>query len=392
MARALPPVQSPLSLGALRRGWTSARSGRVAARAEAELRAALAARGFAGEILLADSGTSALNLALRAAVTARSGSVAIPAYGCFDLATAVDAAGVPFVLYDVDPGTLAPVPGAIECAVAEGATIVLLVHLYGVPVDVEAQRAELPAGVILIDDAAQGVGATCRGKPLGSAGDFGILSFGRGKGLTGGSGGALLVNRPFSGAVVSSTLPPSAAGALRPLVTTKAQWLLARPGLYALPRALPFLGLGETPYRPAHSPTGIAPFALGVLADGVAGVDGELAARRRSAQRYRDALAGVGCVTLFPELEGAGWLRFPVVVAEAVLPMARSEESARLGIMPGYPSSLADLAGFGARRQNTDAEFPGAKLLASRIFTLPTHGALAPRDVDAVIERVRRWR
>ena len=69
----------------------------------------------------------------------------------------------------------------------------MVVHLYGVPADPEPVRAALAgAGAVLIEDAAQGAGASLRGRPLGGFGDLSVLSFGRGKGNTAGRGGALL--------------------------------------------------------------------------------------------------------------------------------------------------------------------------------------------------------
>lgn len=391
MPRVLPPVRSPLSLGGLLRGWGSARNQRTASKSAAELREALTRRGYSGQLRLTDSGTSALALAIRAAVTARPGAVALPAYGCFDLATAIDAADVPFVLYDVSPETLAPSRSALQEATAIGASVVVVTHLYGVPVDLAASRLCVSPETLFIDDAAQGVGASAAGRPLGAAGDFGVLSFGRGKGLTGGSGGALMINRADLAVTVPVSLPPSEGSSLRALLTAGALWLLGRPGLYAVPRALPFLGLGETRYRTPLPSTDISPFALGVLAAGVHAIDPELAVRRSTAQRYREALASVPGVHLTPDVEGAGWLRFPIVVADELRSSARSEGSARLGIMPGYPRSLAELEGFGRRRRNAYAEFPGARRLADGLFTLPTHGGLAARDIDAVIARVSRW-
>lgn len=391
MARTLPPVQSPLSLRGICSGWASAHSKGLAAGAEADFRAALASRGFTNDVRFLDSGTSALAVAIRASASARHTVVALPAYGCFDLATAVDAAGVPFVLYDLDPSTLRPASRALERAHASGAGICIVVHLYGVPVDLQSQREQLPADVIFLDDAAQGIGGMVHGRPLGAAGDLGILSFGRGKGLTGGGGGALLVNRKPETADIPDGLAPAPDGAVRAFLTAQAQWLLARPGLYALPRALPFLNLGETHYRAPAPATAMSAFALGVLAAEVQFVDAELAARRATAQRYREALRDLEGVGLPPDDAGAGWLRFPVMVTEAAEVAARANESARLGIMPGYPMALSELEGFGERRQNSSDDFPGARLLAKRLFTLPTHGRLAPRDVDAVIARVRKF-
>jgi hypothetical protein len=49
--------------------------------------------------------------------------------------------------------------------------------------------------------------------------------------------------------------------------------------------------------------------------------------------------------------------------------------------MPGYPQALVDLGGFGERALNRREEFPGARSLAERLVTVPTHGFLAQRDL-----------
>ncbi len=101
------PAWSPLTLGALlsgvRAAWfTDGR--RVRQSLDADLRSAYQPVG----LYLTDSGTSALTLALRVAEAATHAPVALPAYCCYDVATAADGAGVPFHLYDIDPATLSP--------------------------------------------------------------------------------------------------------------------------------------------------------------------------------------------------------------------------------------------------------------------------------------------
>ena len=88
------------------------------------------------EACLTDSGTTALGLALLAAKRLRSIPVALPAWSCFDVATAADAADVPVVLYDLDPLTLGPNFVSLERALDRGAKSVVVAHHYGVPVDV----------------------------------------------------------------------------------------------------------------------------------------------------------------------------------------------------------------------------------------------------------------
>src|SRR6185436_12116325 len=75
-----------------------------------------------------------------------------------------------------------------------GVSAVVVAPLFGYPVDFPAvQSIADAAGVLVIEDAAQGAGATLNGVRVGALGTVSILSFARGKGTTGGSGGALLV-------------------------------------------------------------------------------------------------------------------------------------------------------------------------------------------------------
>ena len=291
MPRSLPPVSSPLSALALISGVRASVRSRAASEARELLRVALRARGFGAPTLFADSGTSALALALQLAHQKNGQPVALPAFACYDIATAADAAKVPVLLYDVSPRTLAPDLQSVEAAVALGARTFVAVHLYGLPVDIISLRALLPSDSFVIDDAAQGIGAHLAGQPLGSHGDLGVLSFGRGKGLTGGGGGALLLNRELgTEAVELEPLLSLRPGNLRTLAATVAQWVFARPRVYALPRALPFLSLGETLYHPPHAPAGISAFSLGVLSQTVRTVDGEQTRRQRAARYYREHL------------------------------------------------------------------------------------------------------
>ena len=146
--------------------------------------------------LLTDSGTSALTLAIQLSAGGKP-VVAMPAYACYDLATAADGANADVVLYDVNPRTLAPEPASLARALARRPTAVVAVHLYGIPVNMSAWEAAADSnGALLIEDAAQAIGANLGGKPLGGFGPLAVLSFGRGKGLSGGSGGALLANEP----------------------------------------------------------------------------------------------------------------------------------------------------------------------------------------------------
>jgi len=336
---------------------------------------------------LTDSGTTALRLALHGAPPPVA---ALPAYGCYDIATAMDGAGGEFLLYDLDPATLGPDLGSLERTLEAGARRIVVAHLYGVPVDLRAVQAIADRyDALIVEDAAQGAGGRFEGKPLGAWGAYGILSFGRGKGVTAGRGGALLANTEEA-AARSTEL----AAHLRPAHTRMgevgaavAQWLMARPMLYGLPASLPFLGLGETRYRPVDVPGSLSAFAAGVLAEAFrSGVASEEAARRRhNAARLLLVAARASQVQQVRPPFGSepGYLRLPLRLGQS-----RSEvdwrAARRLGIMPGYPRALADLAAFGERRRNRDTGFPAARLLAETLVTLPTHSRLNAADLAAL--------
>src|SRR5690606_21063576 len=103
-------------------------------------------------------------------------------------------AGVRVRLYDVDPATLSPDLDSLAAAIARGVDSIVVAHLYGFPVNMRGVlKLAMAAGIPVIEDAAQGAGGTLDDRLLGSFGALSVLSFGRGKGTTGGNGGALLL-------------------------------------------------------------------------------------------------------------------------------------------------------------------------------------------------------
>jgi perosamine synthetase len=380
------PAYSPLPVEAILAGAAGLLSGAGAARSAV---ATALTRSFgAGGILLTNSGTGALTVAIGASLAdIGSGSVALPAYGCYDLATAAVGAGAPVLLYDLDPATLAPDVPSLCRALERGARAVVLVHPYGVPVDPAPvrQAAEI-AGARLIEDAAQGAGAHLRGRPLGALGDLAVLSFGRGKGNTAGRGGALLAHGSGGTAVLArarAKVAPAGRG-LREFVQLNAQWLLGRPSLYVIPASLPFLNLGETVYHPPSPVRGLSAVAIRTLATTWQRGEHEASVRRRHAERLL-AQSGSGLTPVpVPAGSGAGYLRLPFVASPSARAAAEAAGARALGIMPGYPRALCDLPGFGERILNRGDEFPGARLLSRRLITLPVHSRLTERDLAAL--------
>jgi len=388
------PVHSPLSAAALLAGIRAAASRNGGpARAEARVAGLLRERYAPKAVLLTESGTAALTAALLGVLRGRAGAaVAMPAYACYDVATAAEGAGAQVLLYDVDPHTLAPDLAHLRAALRQGAAAIVVAHLYGYPVDLgEVNRLAAEVGAVVIEDAAQAAGAALNGCPAGTQGSLAVLSFGRGKGLTGGSGGALLAYDD-----VGERILERARGLLGEprrgwpeLVAIAAQLLLEHPNLYALPAALPFLRLGQTIYReprPLRAPTTIS---CPVIAATWRLADLEVEVRRRNAEQLLVELRrqpGFETIST-PGPARPGYLRLPVVASPEVRRAVAERAARRLGVMPGYPKALCAVEPVGPRCLNPDAAFPGSRLLAARLCTLPTHSRLASRD----LVRLEQW-
>ncbi len=378
------PAWSPITLAALGAGLRAALGG---AAGRESLIARLRATYGCSEVVLTDSGTSALAMAFRvAAGDATPIRVALPAYGCFDLMTAADAVQAEVVLYDLDPTTLAPDLESLRAALRRGLHAVVIAHWYGLPVEVEELQGEIEAaGAVLIEDAAQGVGATVRGRPVGSFGGLAVLSFGRGKGRTGGRGGALLVNQMGQVPAVlreaqQLVRPGTGAG---DLVVLGALWMLGRPALFWLPAMMPGLRLGETVYRSPHPMGGISSSASAVVARIWERSDQEAQRRRERAKRWLSSIRASPELTFLEVSTSAepGWLRMPLRARGGTGQTLRRQAAARHGIMPGYPATLNSL---GRAVLNSRDSFPGAQVLVEECLTLPTHRMVAEVDFEAV--------
>jgi dTDP-4-amino-4,6-dideoxygalactose transaminase len=342
----------------------------------------------AREVLLTDSGTTALSLAFKAV----GSPVALPAYGCFDLATAADGAGQPVVLYDMDPATLGPSPESLNAALGAGASAVVVVHFYGIPADLGSGSVPVP----VIEDAAQAWGGSLGNVPLGAQGSLAVLSFGRGKGLTGGGGGALVANDDRGVELlhrVAALARPGGSGA-GSWARSVAQWLLARPAFYRIPASLPFLGLGETPYHPPHPPTAMSRASAGIMLRASSAYEEEVGRRQVHARRLIQAARELDRFQVIAEPRDAssGYLRLPLLVSDSVRAAALQPSARRLGIMPGYPVPLNRLGGFEKRVANPAQSMPGAELLARRLITLPVHGMLTEPDLRALEQWMRARR
>jgi len=143
------------------------------------------------------SGTDALRLALTALGVGAGDEVITPAFSFVASATTIVMAGARPVFVDVDHETLTLDVAAVERAVTPRTKVIMPVHLYGHPAAMDRITALARArGLAVLEDAAQAVGATWHGRPVGGWGDASCLSFYPTKNLGAcGDAGMLLTTR-----------------------------------------------------------------------------------------------------------------------------------------------------------------------------------------------------
>jgi dTDP-4-amino-4,6-dideoxygalactose transaminase len=151
----------------------------------------------AAAVLLTNSCTSALEMTALLADVGPGDEVIMPSFTFSSTATAFVLRGAVPVFVDVREDTLNLDEALVAAAITDRTRVVVPVHYAGVScaMDVLGEIAA-GAGLVLVEDAAQGFGSTFRGAPLGSLGAMGALSFHETKNVISGEGGALIINDP----------------------------------------------------------------------------------------------------------------------------------------------------------------------------------------------------
>jgi dTDP-4-amino-4,6-dideoxygalactose transaminase len=150
----------------------------------------------APKALLTHSCTAALEMSALLAEVGPGDEVIMPSYTFVSTANAFVLTGATPVFVDIRDDTLNLDEKLVADAVTSRTRAIVPVHYAGVACAMaELQSIADRHDLLLIEDAAQGVGARWRGRPLGTLGDLGCLSFHETKNVVSGEGGALLVNR-----------------------------------------------------------------------------------------------------------------------------------------------------------------------------------------------------
>ena len=381
------PAGVPLTLGDLALGAGRSLSGAATQRLVRQL----CDIGNRQRAWLVSTGRAAMTLGLtalrQAASDPRRTEVIIPGYTCYSVPASVERAGLAPRLCDVDPLTLSPDLTSLAGIDLSRVLAVVSANLYGLPnalQDLEglARRHEF----FMLDDAAQALGAYYNGRPVGGFGDVGLFSFDKGKNITTLQGGVLVADQGRVAAALDSARvglrQASITGTLATLCKLPVYALMLRPRLYGAVRQLP-LGLGLTPYETDYPLESYSAALSGLATVQLERLTQINATRISNAERLRSSLAGVSGLVLPTVLPGAEpvYPRCPVFVEPHVRAgFIAALEQAGIGATASYPRALIDVPEVARRLPSDQRPTPGARDVASRIVTLPTHG-YSPKDL-----------
>ncbi len=381
----IPPVAVPfgfLRLAAGMLGFPRGAGGRDFA---ADLAAATAARAAT----LHPSGRAALSALLRDAAAPGRDEVLLPAYTCWTVPASAVRAGLRVRVADVDPVTLDFDRAGLEAAPTGRLAAVVAAHLFARTCDVAGVAASFEArdrSVRVVEDAAQ---AWPSGNPAPSWPV--VLSFGRGKPLPLGGGGAVLHHD--SCAPRSHGAPPHGGG-WRGALALLAASLIGRPVFFGTLERIPRLGIGATVYDPgfdAASPPRAWRDRLGARL--IASLPELAAERTRNAVRLLERAPILGKGWRWTSAARAeGPLRLPVLAPSRSARDAAIRELRASGVAasPMYPGTIAEIAELRPHLVNPEEPLPGARFLADRLLTLPTYPGLDPGDLARIGDSLER--
>jgi dTDP-4-amino-4,6-dideoxygalactose transaminase len=343
--------------------------GPVCRRVEGRLAARLGAR----RVLLTTSCTHALELALLALGIGPGQEVICPSFTFVSTANAILRVGATPVFAEIEESTLGLDPRDVERRITPRTAALLPVHYAGVAPDMEALGALATArGLRVVEDAAQGLDATYRGRALGTLGDAGGLSFHETKNITCGEGGALVVEDPALAA---------RAEIIREKGTNRSAFLRGEVDKYTWV---------------AEGSSYILADVLAALLDAQLDKLDEIQARRaRVTARYREGLsdwARTRGVRLPPaddeERQGNHhlfYLLFPTAQGRDAAMAALREKGvlATFHYVPLHSSPHGRALGHGG------LSLPVTDRVASTLLRLPLHPLLTEADVARVIDAVR---
>jgi perosamine synthetase len=308
------------------------------------------------------NGTAALDVAVAALAIGPGDEVILPTFTIISCIGQIIRAGAKPVLVDSDPLTWNMDVTQIEAKITPRTKAIMVVHIYGLPVDMEpVLELALRYGLNVIEDAAEMIGQTYKGKPCGSFGDISTFSFYPNKHITTGEGGMVVTD--------DDTLADAARGLRNLCFQPQKRFVHERLGWnYRMTNLQAAMGLAQ-----------------------LERLDEFVSRKRRMGARYTDLLTGLSGVQLplakTDYAENIYWV-FGLVLNDD-LPFDAEEAMQRLGkagigtrpfFWPMHEQPVLRRMGL-----FDGVSFPVAEQLARRGFYVPSGLGLSQSNLEKVI-------
>ena len=315
----------------------------------------------------------------------------MPAYTCPVIPKVALDLGLEPIYVDIWPESTRYRQDELEAAVGPDTLAVFLVHPFGIPLPIaEILSIAHDVGAVLIEDAAQAMGARWAGQPVGVRGDYGLFSLGPGKPLSTGGGGVVVTghaeNIAHLGAWWAELPPASGLGSAQAWLRQAGFRMAFHPrGWWAATR-LGLQRLGNQEESWGYAITGLSDAQAGIGLALLPRLDEINLERRQVATRLISAIkktSGLQTLPVEPEAEPF-YLRLPLLAEDE----GRREQlfddlwAAGIGVGRMYEKTLPAIFDPG----NRDA-FPSAEAFARRLLTLPTHYHVTEHDIQ-IMEKI----
>lgn len=345
--------------------------------------------------LLVSSGKAALTLILKALHRRYPDrdEVLIPAFTCYSVPSAIIRSGLKVRLCDIAENSLDFDTNQLSQLVNNKKLLcVIPTHLFGLPADVAALRSLITdQQITIVEDAAQAMGGEYQDKKLGTLGDVGFFSLGRGKALSTVEGGVILTNDDELAALICQeyeTLPEyQLTEQIKLILYAIALNLLMHPLLFWLPKSLPFLKLGETIYDTGFNIKKLTPFQAGLGRHWRNTLAKSKQVRSTHVGDWQTMVAG--SLAAMADGPPQPLIRFPLLLdsPEQAALMLRLSHNAGLGVAISYPAAIHRIQQIAD--QFAGQEYPNAVSVTGRLITLPVHQYLNAGDLQQIAVQYR---
>lgn len=345
----------------LRSGWIT--SGPKVAEFEKQLSAYFGGR----PVRTFNSGTCTMEIALRIAGIGAGDEVITTPISWVATANVIIEVGATPVFADIDPVTRNIDLDRVEAAITPRTRAIIPVYLAGKPLDMDRLYAIAAKHKLrVVEDAAQAIGSTWRGKPIGSFGDFVSFSFQANKNITTSEGGCLVLNNEDEAKLAEK---------YRLQGVTRSGWdgidVDVLGGKYNMTDIAAAIGLGQ-----------------------FAQLNAITAHRRKLAKHYfatlgADFEAQTGAQLPPQDFESTNWHLFQIVLPERITRAQFMERMKAHDIGIGYHYAPIHLFTLYRALGFKEGMFPVAERVGRQIVSLPMFYALTERDVERVCNSLR---